>query len=700
MKMHHLVAALVCLSAAVAAQTEILIDFGTPTYPSAPPVAQWNDVVPGVVGPLGLIDATGLPSGASLAFTPGMTFTNANPNGTTSPTSGSPMDGLAWPVSALRDYMYGQASGAVEFVISGLDPTKSYDFTVVASRLSVNDVRTADYEIIGTNSWIVTLDAAGNTSQIGVVPAIAPTATGDVTVRLTAAASNTTPSGFFYLNALGLRATTGGPITPAIGLSPTGVSAQAIPGALPFVEVGSLITNDGTSPTVTLSAIDSATGSPPSWLTLPSTSPVGPFTMTIQPAGLPIGSFAALVTASAAGYVSATIPVTVSVVAPSPGKKLLFYGNSYSLSNQTMPDIVDFIAAAAGHDRPVVVKRLAGGTNLAYHLNDPTQAAAITGALPHGETWDFVVLQGFSLEATSALGDPAAFRANAAAIHGNVRAHSPNARAAMFQTWARGPGNGYYPGTFEDPSHMHSQIRTGYQAAVADINALHGPDTARIGAVGDGFAHEGFPLDYYTSDLSHPSPRASLLAGMVMYTTIYRDLVSCLRPDFTAGGLLVNRLSALGLGELDWVELAEVADRVAALEAQPRPGSGADLDLVTTVSGVDSRCPTKLAGDGDHLELTVDSPHGDYFGLAVLIAGQVLPAGGAPSAYPGLTDLHLDATAVVIASTPSWSGPLTVSGTILPVPVPVDVWIQGLSLSPAPSNTVFTTTNAHVIELR
>ena len=83
---------------------------------------------------------------------------------------------------------------------------------------------------------------------------------------------------------------------------------------------------------------------------------------------------------------------------------LLYYGNSYSQGNGTVPSLVQFLAESAGFPSPYTVPKLVGGQNLAFHLNDPGQAAAISGALPLGETWDFVVLQGFSTEATVALG--------------------------------------------------------------------------------------------------------------------------------------------------------------------------------------------------------------------------------------------------------------------------------------------------------
>jgi hypothetical protein len=179
------------------------------------------------------------------------------------------------------------------------------------------------------------------------------------------------------------------------------------------------------------------------------------------------------------------------------GLNLLFYGNSYSIDNWTVPALVEAIVREAGHDAPRVVARLFGGTDLRFHRTDPAQVAAIHTSLPPGESWDFVVMQGLSLEPTHK-GDPLAFRAHALGILHNVRAHSPAARAVLFQTWARGPGHGLYPGGFPNPRAMHTEVAQSYQLARADIDPACGPDTARQARVGDAVALHGFPPRHYT----------------------------------------------------------------------------------------------------------------------------------------------------------------------------------------------------------
>ena len=131
----------------------------------------------------------------------------------------------------------------------------------------------------------------------------------------------------------------------------------------------------------------------------------------------------------------AAVALSLSEASTAQGKNLLFYGNSYSLRNGTVANMVQLIAIQSGRPTPTIVKRFAGGQDLDYHANNPGQVAAISNALPNNQDWDFVVMQGQSTEATQALGDPADFRANAAAIMGNVRNHSPSVKAVLYQTW-------------------------------------------------------------------------------------------------------------------------------------------------------------------------------------------------------------------------------------------------------------------------
>jgi hypothetical protein len=251
---------------------------------------------------------------------------------------------------------------------------------------------------------------------------------------------------------------------------------------------------------------------------------------------------------------------------------LLFYGNSYSLDNGTVPAMVRAIAAQAGHPSPRIVPRLFGGTNLAYHRTDPAQVAAISNSLPAGEHWDFVVIQGLSVEATINQGDPAAFRANALGVVANVRAHSPAARAVLYQTWARGPGHPFYPAAFPNVWAMHTEVRDNYSLAARDIDQTYGPGTARVARAGTGVAMLGFDATYYHPDLSHPLRPMTLLAAMTIYSAIWESAVYTINTDFDGTGPLATYFRAAGYSRAQWSSMRGYADLAGAPTVRRYPG--------------------------------------------------------------------------------------------------------------------------------
>lgn len=212
---------------------------------------------------------------------------------------------------------------------------------------------------------------------------------------------------------------------------------------------------------------------------------------------------------------------------PVAGKRLLFFGNSFSLG-EDVPGHVGSIAAIAGHPAPLVVADLLGGTDLAYHItqvDEYPQNNVTHASLTGTNTWDHVVIQGYSTEATR-VRDPAVFRANALALYRRVKDHASGkgegVGPVLYQTWARAPGHSYYPGTFADPAEMQHEIRTNYQAAADIIQAAEPAADVRIARVGDAFELAGFtPADLYGSDLYHAGNLGPELAALIIYKAIY-----------------------------------------------------------------------------------------------------------------------------------------------------------------------------------
>ena len=274
------------------------------------------------------------------------------------------------------------------------------------------------------------------------------------------------------------------------------------------------------------------------------------------------------------------------------GKRLLFFGNSFSLG-EDVPGHVGSIAAIAGHPAPLVVADLMGGTDLAYHIGqvDAYPANNVTpSALTGTGTWDHVVIQGYSTEATQ-LRDTSAFRTNALALYRRIKDHASGkglgVHPVLFQTWARAAGHSYYPGTFASPAVMQHQIRTNYQAAAEIIRAAEPSADVRIAGVGDAFELGGFnAADLYSADLYHAGNIGPELAALILYKTIYGVTVTNI--PYAA----VRAAGWTSMGSNDWTRVTYWAegllppDLPAATNPPPsRPGFGArEVFLIDTAS--------------------------------------------------------------------------------------------------------------------
>ena len=690
------------------AQTQVPVDFGDDSLPTGTRSVTWNDVtVSNQTVPHPLVDANGLATGFQLDFLPEKGFEGANTAGVTTPQGGSALAQLGWPASATQDPLYGSDNRTpVEFVLSGLDANAAYDFTLLGSRLSVSDVRSTRYEVIGFNARFGVLDASNNTSEVLDLSGVVPESDGTITIRLEKDSTNTNDSGFFYLNAAAMEEDPGAGSGPLARFAPPWLDFSRAVGKGPFSGNAQIDTKDGSTPTLTLGALDDATGIAPTWLTIPPSVTAGsPFAVTVDESPLAIGTYSATVTASTAGYPDTKLYVSMRVRAPG-ALNLLYYGNSYSQFNGTVPGAVSDLALEAGLPKPNTVPKLVGGQNLAFHLNTPSQAEAITEALPLGEEWDFVVLQGLSTEATVSLGDPDAFRANAVAIVGNVRAHSPNARAVLYQTWARGSGHSFYLGgnpAFQNPLDMHQQIEAGYRGAEADIDAAYGAGTALRAAAGETAALVNWDASYYDPDLSHPAPSLTFAASKAIFSRIYATRACDLSPDFSGGSgasPFVLRFVDYGLGSGDFRLLAGLADRVAPVGLRRFAGSGEDLLLWTGFDGEVFPCPLTEYSRGRPLSVRVESPAGLYAGAPAMLFGQLFPTGTPPVPAPATAELFVDPqSAQVLGSFNEVGAGQNVSLPAAPTLYGMSFLIQAQAFAPS-GNTgnAFTTTDGH--ELR
>ncbi|MCA8949252.1 MAG: hypothetical protein KDE27_07105 [Planctomycetes bacterium] len=395
------------------------------------------------------------------------------------------------------------------------------------------------------------------------------------------------------------------------------------------------------------------------------------------------------------------LPLLLAASVAAQGRNLLFYGNSFTYYSwgYGVPELVQKIAVAAGHPSPTIVSALVGGVTLQYHATDPGQIAVIGSSLPAGQHWDEVVIQGHVLEATPEGGhDPAVFRANAVAITGNVRSHSPAARAVMFQTWASAWGSPHYPMPWARPIDMHDVIRGNYRLAVADIRAAFGAGAAANSAVGDGVGLLEWDPAWYEADLSHPNPAMILLAAMSIYTSIYGQTVCGIHPVFQPADPLALSLASQGLGEADWNFLAGLADRVADPAVRPFAGSGDHLLLETaTGSAALTACPTQQMTTGTLVQVQLRSMNGVFDNAWGWLLADLFQTGSPPGPWPTYPEIRIDLPSMVLlATSTTLTSPMTFSIQV-PVSLPGSSFlVQGFAwrASTETGNPWFTTTDA------
>lgn len=393
--------------------------------------------------------------------------------------------------------------------------------------------------------------------------------------------------------------------------------------------------------------------------------------------------------------------VFATAVSPAQGKNILFYGNSYTFLvwGYGVPEVVGAIATQAGQPTPTIVQALIGGSSLQVHATDPAQIAVIGNSLPAGQQWDHVVIQGNSLEATNYFGyTVAGFRGYAQQIAGNVRAHSPNATAVMYQTWARAWGSSFYPSSWADPMAMHQMVRGNYDLAVGDINTAFGPGSARKAAVGDAVALLEWDPAYYDPDLSHPTARISLLAGMCIYTSIYGQRVCEIDPGFATSSALAQLLQGQNITEADWHLLSGMADRSAAPQNRVYPGSGDHLLLESAIDGAPlTACPEQEITQGTQVAVQLRSMNGVYDAALGALLIDFMLTGSPPGPHLNYPELQIDPAGTVTTPLTTLSNPLSLQLT-LPFTLPGGSFlVQGIALqaSGETGNPVFTTTDAH-----
>ncbi len=381
------------------------------------------------------------------------------------------------------------------------------------------------------------------------------------------------------------------------------------------------------------------------------------------------------------------------------GKNLLFYGNSFSYFNGGVAQLVRAIAIEAGFPAPTYQERLFAGQDLHFHATDPGQVAAISNFLPPGQTWDTVIMQGISTEATQALGHPVQFVADAILILGNVRNHSPAAKGVMYQTWARAQGHSYYPSIFPSPLAMHNEVRTNYRNAIPALEAVYGTGAAVNSAAGDCAALFEFDPAIYYIDLHHPRKELTVMASMCLFTSIYSRLVCDITPNLSQPSPLGALLNNYGLNGADWSRLAGIADCCAAPALRMYPGSGDEFLLETgTQPGLLTACPHKTMTIGSLVQVRISSRNGVYNTAPAFLLADLFPTGQPPVPLVFFPEIAVDlGTMAVLLAAPDLGNPLTLSVQMSFTVPGASIMVQGLAWAPSAEtgNPLFTTTDGH-----
>jgi hypothetical protein len=181
-----------------------LFDFG----PTGLDATGWNDVTSASISTVtNAVNIAGTPIGVNLAISSAFVG---------SQNAGVPASNL-YPLTAQEDTLYVGGAGlaqTAQLLVGGLNPAETYNFAFFASR-NVSDDRTSTYTINGNT---VSLQAAGNTSNIVSLSGIAPNLSGQVVVTVGHGANAT----YGYLGVMTITTTGALPPPPPLGVSVSG----------------------------------------------------------------------------------------------------------------------------------------------------------------------------------------------------------------------------------------------------------------------------------------------------------------------------------------------------------------------------------------------------------------------------------------------------------------------------------------------
>jgi lysophospholipase L1-like esterase len=233
----------------------------------------------------------------------------------------------------------------------------------------------------------------------------------------------------------------------------------------------------------------------------------------------------------------ATVSIATGSTQRTPALKeasVLFIGNSFTFASHGketepaggVPELFARIARQDGHTPEVKMVATSGATMRQHFNNEHGEITAI-----QSKKWDYVVLQGHSLEATTAFSHPGEFLEYSKKIAEVIKQNNPATKIVLYETWAYPKAHAVYPKKLADQAQMLEQIASGYRALAREIGAT------AIAPVGDAFyeAQNGprhYDL-YAPNNDHHANDTGYTLSALVIARTIYGKLPSKLTPVVT-----------------------------------------------------------------------------------------------------------------------------------------------------------------------
>jgi hypothetical protein len=196
----------------------------------------------------------------------------------------------------------------------------------------------------------------------------------------------------------------------------------------------------------------------------------------------------------------------ILATAQSQTKRVLFLGNSYTYVNN-LPQMIAYMASSAGDTLLFESNAMGGATFYVHSINTVSISKIMSGH------WDYVVLQGQSLEMWGTFPDILASFPQVGVLDSLIHQYNQCAETVFFRTWGR--KNGFPPYSFQT---MDSMIHVSYMKLAGSLNAVVSP----VGEVWKYIRQHNPSIELYDPDESHPSLAGTYAAACCFYTALYR----------------------------------------------------------------------------------------------------------------------------------------------------------------------------------